>query len=273
MVTSTHDEDNPAVEIPASLTIIDRARVRVKKSFERTKLGIKKEALLPRFDYSELTIGVFLGKGGFGTVNEITNITVRKDANISHASFSFRSWAVNTGAAGAANGAPGGGRGATHAEDEEEEEYVPEFDPDFDESAFQSKKFIADYCTGKGGAGRYAMKVISQEVKEDEKKFIRAAMDMATETKFLSVLDHPNIINLRGVGQGDMFERDYFLVLDRLYATLKDKLTQWKVDVNRPRSFMERCKGVKKKKKALFLERLVVAKALASAMEYLHGLK
>jgi hypothetical protein len=51
--------------------------------------------------------------------------------------------------------------------------------------------------------GCYVIKLISQSIVENDfQKFLQAAKDLATETYFLSVLNHPNILKLRAVGQG-----------------------------------------------------------------------
>lgn len=273
MVLATLSEDGHASppessEAAAShnLTDLERAKIKVKKSFANTKLGIgEKERLLPQFQHSELKIGKVLGTGGFGTVSEILGITIKKDAK--HSSFSFRSWANINPAAGSQSDRDGQG-----GQEAEEEAWVPEFDPDFDESAFQSKKFISDYVVGKGRAARYAIKVISPHVKKDPKKFIRAAMDMATETHFLSVLDHPHIIKMRAVGEGDMFDKDYFFVLDRLYDTLDEQIDTWRAKTERTHTCIGRLRGGKKKKIKIFSDRLNMLRDLASALEHLHGL-
>jgi hypothetical protein len=72
----------------------------------------------------------------------------------------------------------------------------------------KSPKEIMRGSTGDGGKlakqeACYAIKLISQSIIEnDYQKFLQAAKDLATETYFLSVLDHPHILKLRAVGQG-----------------------------------------------------------------------
>eukprot|EP00956_Cyclotella_meneghiniana_P032004 scaffold86042_cov80-Cyclotella_meneghiniana.AAC.2 len=107
----------------------------------------------------------------------------------------------------------------------------------------QDKYFLSQHATTSTGKSRYAIKIISPSiVNTDFTKFLQAAMDMATETYFLSVLTHPHILKLRAVGQGDMFSPSYFLVLDRLRHKIQ----------------------------SLFEERVNVAKDLAGALGYLH---
>eukprot|EP00957_Ditylum_brightwellii_P183523 13979568-Ditylum_brightwellii.AAC.1 len=78
-------------------------------------------------------------------------------------------------------------------------------------------------------------------------------MDMAVETHFLSVLNHKNIIKMRGVGQDKL---DKWVMLSKKYDTVFGKIRKGKT-----------------KKKKLFIERLNVALSLAEAMMYLHKLK
>lgn len=72
----------------------------------------------------------------------------------------------------------------------------------------ESPKEIMRGLTGDGGKlakqeACYAIKLISQSIIENDfQKFLQAAKDLATETYFLSVLDHPHILKLRAVGQG-----------------------------------------------------------------------
>jgi len=267
-----------AEKAAAAQAALENAREKVKASFSNTRLGIgEKEQLFPQFLRSELQIGNVLGKGGFGTVSEILAIRIKQDTK--HNSFSFRSWANIASPAVVPPKPSSGGiklgkkKSQEQAMEEEEPEYVPEFDPDFDESAFQTKKFMQDFVLGKRGAARYAIKEISPEVKANPTKFIRAAMDMATETHFLSVLDHPHIIKMRAVGEVDMFDKNYFIVLDRLYDTLDEQIEHWKEELRRSTSCIAMfMRGSKNKKKRLFAERLTVARNIATAVNYLHDL-
>jgi serine/threonine protein kinase len=98
-------------------------------------------------------------------------------------------------------------------------------------------------------------------------------MDMATETYFLSVLSHPNILKMRAVGQGDMFSPDYFLVLDRLYDTLLDKIEgSWKEQYEHlENSFFVWNRS--RKTKMLWAERMGVMRDIAGALGYMHDLR
>ena len=98
-------------------------------------------------------------------------------------------------------------------------------------------------------------------------------MDMATETYFLSVLSHPNILKMRAVGQGDMFSPDYFLVLDRLYDTLLDKIEgSWKEQYEHLKNSFFVWNRTRKMK-VLWAERMGVMRDIAGALGYMHDLR
>lgn len=136
----------------------------------------------------------------------------------------------------------------------------------------QDKMYIADNVSKDDGNGRYALKIISPRIVEQEfRMYLQAAMDNAKETYFLSVLEHPNIIKLRGVGQGDFFDPRYFLLLDRLENTLQDRIEDsWRVQQeNLENNVFVWNRALKLK--ALNAERLVALKDLAGAVGYLHN--
>mmetsp|Transcript_31062 Transcript_31062/g.57560 ORF Transcript_31062/g.57560 Transcript_31062/m.57560 type:complete len:1046 (-) Transcript_31062:13-3150(-) len=138
----------------------------------------------------------------------------------------------------------------------------------------QDKSFITENATTKSGQGRYAIKIISPHIVENDfKKFLQAAMDMATETYFLSVLNHPNILKLRAVGQGDMFSPSYFLVFDRLYDTLSDRIEgTWRTQLDHLENSIL-IWGRAKKLRSLWEERMSAMRNLAGALHHLHALK
>ena len=133
------------------------------------------------------------------------------------------------------------------------------------------KNFMSKYVTTSKGKARYVVKIISPHiVRGDFSKFVQAAADMATETYFFSVLNHPHILKMRAVGQSDMFSPSYFLVLDRLYETLDHKIAHsWKKHKDHLKNdfFVW---GRYRKNMSFWTERVGVARDLAGALSYLH---
>jgi hypothetical protein len=67
----------------------------------------------------------------------------------------------------------------------------------------QDRKIITQNATVGKGEACYVVKFISQSIVEDDfQKFLQASKDLATETFFLSVLNHSHILKIRAVGQG-----------------------------------------------------------------------
>lgn len=130
----------------------------------------------------------------------------------------------------------------------------------------ESRAFIAAHCIRPSGDARYAIKRL-----RDEERLHAGIVDLAVETRFLAVLEHTNIIKLRGIASDSMYTKNYFLVLDRLYDTLQTRLKAWKGLDKRQRSLVgvvtDR-KGAKRKE--LLSQRLAAAYDLSSALEYLH---
>lgn len=187
-------------------------------------------AVMPKFELNELTLGKVLGKGGFGTVSEIK--LIKCDATPTE--------------------------GGIEREAKEEEA----------EQAQQDKKFIADHCIRDGGDARYAIKKLSPEVTSDANKFFQGVLDMSVETIFLSVVEHPHIITMRGVGACGMAHPDYFIVLDRLYDTLEARILKWKVQTRKANSMMNKLKKKSGDKNSEIMEiKLSYAYDLMGAIE------
>jgi serine/threonine protein kinase len=75
------------------------------------------------------------------------------------------------------------------------------------------------------GKPRYAIKVVKTDLRD--RKLCLATMDLACELKFLSALDHPNIIKARAI-MGSLGRPNGFgIIMDRLEGTLQDKIKEW----------------------------------------------
>ena len=83
---------------------------------------------------------------------------------------------------------------------------------------------------------------------------------------------HPGLafsVKMRGMASGPMLSTGFFIVMDRLCETLKDRMNHWRV-------IKYKCRGVlgfrreKAEMERLLLERLIIAHDLATAYWYLH---
>lgn len=94
---------------------------------------------------------------------------------------------------------------------------------------------------------------------------------MAIETRFLSDIEHPNIIKMRAIANCDPFSEEYFIGMDRLYDTLEKRIKTWEGRMARTTGIAGRLNDRNgKKAAALYEERIVKAFDLAAAVDYLH---
>jgi serine/threonine protein kinase len=214
----------------------DYAAKIIKKTFEKSQI-IDNAANFPKFSKSELSLGKILGKGGFGTVYEVRGFEAGKPAVTKRNS-----------------------TGNLDAEDK------------VGSGEMESRKFIADHCICKRGNARYAAKFLSPEVIANPPTFIQGIMDMATETRVLSDIEHPNIIKMRACGAESPFDESYFIVMDRLYDTLESRIVKWGNRSKRYSGIRAKLFDRKgEKKKDILEEKLVAAFDLSAAIGHLHS--
>jgi len=202
------------------------------------------EERIPRFHRDEIVLSNILGKGGFFVVSEIRNITL-----------------IHT------------------SEDEGQDAYdgrslrnlgVVEMENRI-QAVVQSRKFMARQCLRQGKDPRYAFKIMQDVNRTDPDTFLNSVVDMAIEIKFFASVRHPNILKMRAISSGSLFEPDVFMILDKIYDTLEVRIEKWKQKDQNPFS---RLFGLHKRNEKSFLaKRLLVAFDIASAMSYLHDMK
>lgn len=72
----------------------------------------------------------------------------------------------------------------------------------------------------------------------DPNQFVCAASDLVIEAAYMSVLDHPNILKVRGLPFAGIQAFDdgghdgYFIILDRLQETLENRIHKWRQPLN-----------------------------------------
>ena len=205
------------------------------------------DVALVRFD--ELEIGKFLGKGSFSSVHEITKI--------------------------AASEGQGG--------DDYDERHGHEVGRGRTRSTLveNPRRLLADTCfRTKSGTMRYAIKFLKEGVRSNPDKYAIATADLVVEGLFLASVTHPNIIKVRGLPEGGVqslmdgsSSKGYFLILDRLFDTLSEKIYNEWVDDNAERKgcFGRRSRQQKIKREKSLAMRLRVAFDISAALKFLHS--
>lgn len=225
---------------------------------------------LPQFSHNEIALGSSLGKSSFCSIFELwwTRGVVENEGKAAHLSLP-----PTTTAATAEAGIGYGGK-LTHtltayaglSADREAQS-------DEDVKA-QRRLFIAQSCTvarthPKRYQCSYVVKVIDRNC-PNLRSFVAGTIQMATETRLLSSLGHhPNVIKLWAVSTGyDPFDGKSFMVMDKLYDTLQDRMQTWK-----QRNFRGRVlfwgAGHRQKRRLSF--QLLSAHDLASALAHVHS--
>lgn len=98
------------------------------------------------------------------------------------------------------------------------------------------EKAVDDAIDPRTGRGRYAIKQLQGRKLLDQgiQSFHYAATDLAVEVEYMSLLNHPNILAIRGLPINcikafmDGHYDSYFMICDRLHETLDDRINSWK---------------------------------------------
>ncbi|CAJ1950206.1 unnamed protein product [Cylindrotheca closterium] len=206
---------------------------------------------IPRFAVDELEAGAMLGTGGFCSVQEVKGFKLPEEAPAARDDHD------------------------DYDEDEAEDAFEIGGDAELEAGEVESRKFIAKHCYRSNGDARYAIKKLKPSIIADENGFLNGIVDLASETDFLSALEHPNIIKLRGIAlKEDLFKPENFLILDRLYDTLESRIPKWKAtEASAGAKKMFKSKSQKQMLKEVKEERMECTLDLASAVAYLHERK
>lgn len=174
----------------------------------------------PVFQDAELTTGQLLGRGGFSNVYEIQRIDLDDDKN--HINDSNNDNIEQHTVAKAKD----------QFDDDDKEQNQDHKHYDLENARHTMKRRVVRRLDNRDGDVnyycRYALKRLRPDLK-NEVNYARGAIDLAIAIKYLSVLVHPNIIKMRATngntnGNNTRVSRDTFIVMDRLYGTLEDKM-------------------------------------------------
>lgn len=203
------------------------------KSKQTTLFNVDRETMFARFDHQEIDCGKVLGRGGFCTVFAIESLR-----NTSASCNKHEKKAASVGKL---------------------EEH-------------QTRGFMSKFCK-RNDDSRYALKTLSKKTMADATMYRKGLIDIIMEARFLAILDHPNIVKMRGMTNGAFFTQDFSIILDRLGDTLLLRMTKWRSQVDKTKGVFGGFGGGKQKAQELMLDRILCAWDLASGMAYLHSKK
>jgi hypothetical protein len=234
------------------------------KSNVLTRSNVADIALL---SIEELTIGKWLGKGSFSNVHEISSIALNDEITIKQTS-----------------------EGTKIARNILSSNYLRK----------QTNREDNSSNGASNSTCRYAIKFLKKELRQNHKKYAVGTTDLVVEGLFLASLTHPNIIKVRGLPEGgvhSMVENHgsnndttgiggYFLILDRLFDTLSERIYKhWVKDHQDVRvhntgkrenvldRFLFKGSGGNKMKEVMNSDlavRVKVAFDISAALKYLH---
>ena len=135
-----------------------------------------------------------------------------------------------------------------------------------------SREYMAMQCIRTVGGPRYAIKRLSQETKSERNRFEKGIADIVVEARILAVIQHENIIKIRGFANCDYFDKNFFIVMERLQITLDNQITRWSNLSNQGCSL---CCSSKNKTDIESIEedKISTSISIACAIEFLHSKK
>jgi len=218
----------------------------VKRKMLKKVLGSKTfiqgstNSLLP-FQNNELSLGRVIGNGEFCNVQEVSNISIERH----HVQ-----------------------RNPSHADDE------VCFKTNLNSDVITTEKKLMESRLRNKTDEKYVIKCLKSTTKMHRSYFQRGLLDLMIETKALSILSHPNIIKLRGFNKNSLYKHDYFIVLERLCYTLRDKMDEWKKPPP-SKGFLRKMFERKNKVvvEATLKDKLSIFRDISSAISYMHSLR
>jgi len=206
-----------------------------KKTAGSVLLDTHAEGRIPKFKLEELQLGRVLGRGGFCVVSDVTNITLLE------------------------------GDTSQNGPSRHDEHYI--------HNIVQDRDFMARHFTRvskeQGKDYRYAIKKVQDKSKKDPQHYVNAVVDLAIESRFLTVIRHANIIKMRAMQDVSPYTSGFFVVLDKLFDIMPIRLKKWKKEEG---GLLKKMIKSKKSKVTFWVERLSVAYDLSCALSYLHGM-
>lgn len=135
---------------------------------------------------------------------------------------------------------------------------------------YETREAMSKRCM-RDNESRYAVKRLLEDSHTNPGLFLKGTVDLAIEARFLSVMEHPHLIKMRGIGSAGPFADGYFVILDRLYDTLETRVRKWKSALKKAKGILGSVSGGKTKVLEITAAKIGAAHDIASAMSYIHS--
>jgi serine/threonine protein kinase len=133
------------------------------------------------------------------------------------------------------------------------------------QNIFERRRSIAERCEDRGRR-RYALKRIDRKlIMKKDATFVTGVIDLVMESKYLSAIQHKNIIDIHGASSSHPCSDSFFIILEKMHCTLNERMRFWKRNnrLNSSLDMGDHDEGL--------LKRLKVAGDICSAVTYLHS--
>ncbi len=242
------------------------------------------EELLPKFSDREIASGGIIGRGGFCVVRDIEKIRVATRSNSfgSNKSSGSVMFDNNASAAGRRKGNVFSlcfNNRSNNSDDlsVSRKSIDGSLHSDLGGKGTENTKiykFTREYVAKRSrktrrNGGRYVLKAVNKEV--DKITYMKGNVDIAMEAKFLSVLNHPNIIDMVGVSRSKPCTPGYFLILEKMTDTLGSRIKKWMDRERLYQGVIGHFSGGKRKEAELYHEKIAASYDIANALFYLHS--
>eukprot|EP00986_Skeletonema_menzelii_P006137 scaffold2316_cov135-Skeletonema_menzelii.AAC.12 len=258
--------ESSAPELDISLRIHEKVAAVASKAYRKASaksnvLSTEKLAGIDLIKFDQIEVGQLLGKGSFSNVYEITKIS-------------------SDNASGEESGDDYPHKFVTKTKSLGKVTYTQNFLAE----NYERKYYVEGQSTK---TFRYAIKYLKDDILSQPNSYAIGTLDLVIEGMFLASLSHPNIIKVRALPEGGVDclmqpkGKGYFLVLDRLFDTLTDRIYNKWQDEHRVEAtggsgclclpFGKKNNTSSAEENKYLGERLKVAFDISAALKFLHN--
>ena len=272
-------------EVDISLRIHEKVASISSKAYRKASaksnvLFTDKVAGVALVKFNDLTVGQLLGKGSFSYVHEITKISTAPPSSNNETQHHDDN-----------DNGSGENKDSSQQGGDDRDPTIKHANNNNNKEEENNASFlVSNYERPESKTYRYAVKFLKDDIRSNPKSYAIGTVDLVVEGMFLASLTHPNIIKVRALPEGGVRSlvqpnatKGYFLVLDRLFDTLSERIyNKWQeqhhvamagsgcLSCLLPSFAKKHTQALEEEKKCLG-ERLKVAYDISAALKFLHS--